>query len=35
LIQRLTGNWWLLAWCGVLEAAYAAVNLFTIVDGSL
>jgi hypothetical protein len=29
MIQTLIKNWWLLALCGVLDALYAVVNLFT------
>jgi len=36
MIQTLLKNWWLLAVCGVLDAAYAAMNLFMFdPEGSL
>ncbi|MGO9012522.1 MAG: hypothetical protein ACLQPN_20695 [Bryobacteraceae bacterium] len=36
MIQTLIKNWWLLALCGVLDAMYAAINLFMLdPDGSL
>ncbi len=30
MIQTLIKNWWLLALCGVLDAMYAAINLFML-----